>query len=96
MVQKRNAEGSASFQGNTTEFGGCGRTYGPLAFGQIQTLTFPTECLPVITVTATLNGVIICDPFEGLEKDPVNVKICANSNSRKCYVSMNKPCKELN
>jgi len=93
LVRNRNAEGTTSFQGNTTEFGGCERTYGPLAFGQLQTLTFPTSCLPVITITATLNGGIICDPFVGLEEDPKNVVICANANSRKCYVSMNEPCK---
>lgn len=93
LVRNRNADGTTSFQGNTTEFGGCLRTYGTLAFGQIQTLTFPTSCLPVITITASLNGGIICDPFVGLEKDPQNVVICANANSRECYVSMNKPCK---
>jgi len=92
-VQNRIAtKGVASFQGVAPK--GCAGSFKNLAFGKITTITVPTSCLPLIELTATLNGGTICKPFVGLENLPQNVFICAIPNASECYVSMNQDCKK--
>merc|ERR1719282_1322254 len=87
QVPNRNAAGNITFQGT----GDCDQTYS-LAFGNITTIRFPTSCLPLITVSAALNGGIICSPFKGLDYDPRNLFICPTGRGLDCYVTT-KGCK---
>ena len=50
--------------------------YRNLNFGQLETITTLTKCLPVILISARLNGGTTCESWVGLERDPENVFIC--------------------
>jgi len=92
LVPNRIADGNTKFQGTAPK--GCAGPFNSLAFGGITTITIPTTCLPLIEVTATLNGGTICKSFIGLAKFPNNVFICASPNgSAQCYVTVDQTCK---
>ena len=91
MVPKRIAQGGAIFAGNADS---CKyKSFSPLNFGQLQTVTVPASCLPLTEIIATLNDGTICSGATGSMFDVKKVFVCPNGKGH-CYVSVNQKCKE--